>query len=106
MARVTSEGSTQIYEPPSLPDYLKNIFDLKPVVGIPSDEEVKGIHAVIRAAYNVSHGELYRKYHSACDMLLMARIVPGMFDSVLSMQLAQHLFEVQMGEEISATRIL
>lgn len=46
-----------IYTPPELPGYIANSYDLKPVEGVPSDDEVKLIHAVIRAVENVSHGE-------------------------------------------------
>jgi hypothetical protein len=61
MARTSAislnHNSDTIYTPPSLPPYLKNVYDLKPFVGVPNDEEVKGIHAVIRAASNVSQSE-------------------------------------------------
>ncbi|KAF8593662.1 hypothetical protein BDV93DRAFT_549470 [Ceratobasidium sp. AG-I] len=66
-----------IYTPPKLPSYLANSFDLKPVTGVPSDDEVKMIHAAIRTVECVSHVSVL------CD--------PG-----LSMDLAQHLFDVQM----------
>lgn len=46
-----------IYTPPELPPYIANSYDLKPVEGVPSDDEVKLIHAVIRAVENVSQGE-------------------------------------------------
>lgn len=71
MARVSVDKSSQTYEPPRLPEYLRNVFDLKPVVGVPSDEEVIGIHAVIRAAYNVSHGGSFREHDTAYITFLM-----------------------------------
>ncbi|KAF8596741.1 hypothetical protein BDV93DRAFT_513888 [Ceratobasidium sp. AG-I] len=65
------------YEPPDLPAYLADSFSLKAVIGVPTDEAVKAIHAVIRAVENVS-------------------VVPAMCNPALSMELAQHLFDVQM----------
>jgi hypothetical protein len=47
-----------MYAPPDLPSYLSDTFDLKPVVGVPSDNEVKLIHAAIRALDEVAN----RKY--------------------------------------------
>jgi hypothetical protein len=52
-----NHDSDTVYTPPRLPPYLKNVYDLKPVVDVPNDEEVKGIHAVIRAASNASQSE-------------------------------------------------
>ncbi|KAF8600142.1 hypothetical protein BDV93DRAFT_286204 [Ceratobasidium sp. AG-I] len=66
-----------VYKPPQLPDHLFNIFNLKPVVGIPTDEEVKLIHSAMRAAENTPH-------------------LPALFNPALSTDLANHLFEVQM----------
>ncbi|KAG8730271.1 hypothetical protein FRC11_007120 [Ceratobasidium sp. 423] len=68
----------QICYPPELPTYLQNVYDLKPVVGAPSDDEVIGIHAVIQAARKGSE-------------------IPGMHNPGLLMGLADHLFSVQMG---------
>ncbi|KAG8694398.1 hypothetical protein FRC11_002218 [Ceratobasidium sp. 423] len=67
----------QICYPPELPTYLKNVYDLKPVVGAPSDDEIIGIHAVIQAARKGSE-------------------IPGMHNPGLLMGLADHLFGVQM----------
>ncbi|KAG8720499.1 hypothetical protein FRC09_009453 [Ceratobasidium sp. 395] len=53
------------------------MFDLKPIEGIPSDEEVKMVHAVIRALNDVAN-------------------MPRLYDADLAMQLAQYLFSVQM----------
>ncbi|CUA73056.1 hypothetical protein RSOLAG22IIIB_10501 [Rhizoctonia solani] len=69
--------STAVYTPPSLPAYLTSTHDLKSIVGIPSDEDVKAIHATVRAVNGMSH-------------------IPGMHDPELSVQLAKHLFDVQM----------
>ncbi|KDN33792.1 hypothetical protein RSAG8_13121, partial [Rhizoctonia solani AG-8 WAC10335] len=44
----------QVCYPPELPAYLKNVCDLKPVVGVPSDAEVMRIHSVMHAANRVS----------------------------------------------------
>ncbi|CAE6463511.1 unnamed protein product [Rhizoctonia solani] len=62
--------------PPQLPAYLST-FDLKPIVGKPTDEEVKAVHAAIRALNGVAH-------------------IPVLYDPNLSMQLSQHLFNVQL----------
>ncbi|KAF8601069.1 hypothetical protein BDV93DRAFT_251361 [Ceratobasidium sp. AG-I] len=68
---------TSTYTPPNLPTYLANGFDLNPVVGVPTDDEVKTIHAVIRAVETSSQ-------------------IPAWSDPDLSMKLSQHLFNVQM----------
>ncbi|CAE6439895.1 unnamed protein product [Rhizoctonia solani] len=67
----------QTCSPPALPDYLKNVYDLKPIVGVPSDAEVIEIHAVVHAARKASE-------------------IPGMHDPGLLMGLADHLFSAQM----------
>ncbi|CAE7080327.1 unnamed protein product [Rhizoctonia solani] len=63
--------------PPELPAYFRNIHELKPIVGAPNDDEVIGIHKVMHAASRVSG-------------------VTEMHDSSFFMQLADHLFNVQM----------
>ncbi|CAE6416753.1 unnamed protein product [Rhizoctonia solani] len=63
--------------PPELPNYLKNIYELKPIIGVPSDDEVIRIHVVLQAARKASE-------------------IPGMYDSGLLMDLADHLFGAQM----------
>ncbi|CAE6435838.1 unnamed protein product [Rhizoctonia solani] len=68
---------SQVCYPPVLPTYLKNVYDLQPIVGLPSNDEVVGIHTIIQAATKVSS-------------------VPGMHDSDLFMKLADHLFSAQM----------
>ncbi|KAH7335844.1 hypothetical protein B0J17DRAFT_55897 [Rhizoctonia solani] len=68
---------SQVCYPPELPTYLKTVYELKPIVGVPSHDEVVGIHAVIQAATKVSS-------------------VPGMHDPDLFRKLADHLFSVQM----------
>ncbi|CAE7102781.1 unnamed protein product [Rhizoctonia solani] len=67
----------QVCYPPEVPAYFRNIHELKPIVGVPSDEEVIGIHKVMHAASRVSG-------------------VAGMHDSGFFMQLADHLFNAQM----------
>ncbi|CUA67176.1 hypothetical protein RSOLAG22IIIB_07244 [Rhizoctonia solani] len=69
--------ASQVCYPPELPEYLKNVYDLKPIAGVPSDTDVIGIHSVVHAASRVSG-------------------VPGMHDSHLFLKLADHLFSVQM----------
>ncbi|CUA67634.1 hypothetical protein RSOLAG22IIIB_07492 [Rhizoctonia solani] len=63
--------------PPKLPPYLKSVYDLKPLVGIPKDDEVIAIHAVIRMA------------QKAID-------IPGTGDPKLLAQLHEHLFDAQI----------
>ncbi|CAE7170437.1 unnamed protein product [Rhizoctonia solani] len=67
----------QVCYPPELPLSFRNVYEIKPVVGAPSDDEVIGIHAVMHAASRVSG-------------------VIGMHDPRFFMQLADHLFNVQM----------
>ncbi|CAE6446025.1 unnamed protein product [Rhizoctonia solani] len=69
----------QIFSPPELPLYLKRSYDLKPFAGVPSDEEVIGIHTVIRVAQKVVG-------------------VPGMGNPTLLYQLSEHLFNAQMSK--------
>ncbi|CUA72731.1 hypothetical protein RSOLAG22IIIB_10268 [Rhizoctonia solani] len=69
----------QICYPPELPVYLKDAYDLKPIIGVPSDTEVLQIHSVIHAANRVS-------------------VVPGMTNPGLLVKLADHLFSVQMAK--------
>ncbi|CAE6463538.1 unnamed protein product [Rhizoctonia solani] len=74
--RVSHAGEI-ILTPPRLPSYLRAVHELKPIVGKPADEDVKAIHAVIRALGAVSH-------------------LPTFYNPDLSMQLSQYLFGVQM----------
>ncbi|CCO37388.1 hypothetical protein BN14_11544 [Rhizoctonia solani AG-1 IB] len=67
----------QVCYPPDLPPYLKNVCDLKPIVGVPRGDELIGIHAVIQAAARAS-------------------TIPGMHDPGLFTQLGDHLFSAQM----------
>ncbi|CAE6439357.1 unnamed protein product [Rhizoctonia solani] len=67
----------QVCYPPELPPYLRDVYVLKPIVGLPTDADLIGIHDVIQAASKLS-------------------AVPGMHDSSLYMQLADHLFGAQM----------
>ncbi|CAE6536409.1 unnamed protein product [Rhizoctonia solani] len=70
-------SSDEVYSPPELPQHLKHICDLKPIVGAPSDEELVGIHAVIQVANKVID-------------------VHGVGDSALLFRLSEHLFDAQM----------
>ncbi|KAG8730793.1 hypothetical protein FRC11_005801 [Ceratobasidium sp. 423] len=74
---MTGSPADGVYSPPELPPFLRNVYDLQPIRGVPSDEEVMGIHVVIRMATKVVE-------------------VPGMGDSRLLAQLSEHLFNVQM----------
>ncbi|KDN36159.1 hypothetical protein RSAG8_11040, partial [Rhizoctonia solani AG-8 WAC10335] len=77
----------QVCYPPELPASFKNIHDLKPIVGVPSDDEVIRIHTVLHAASRVSG-------------------VPGMHNPNFFMQLADHLFNVQMARYRSKYSLL
>ncbi|CAE6459477.1 unnamed protein product, partial [Rhizoctonia solani] len=68
---------SQVCYPPELPEFLKNVYDLKLIVGVPSDDEVIGIHAVVHAARKASE-------------------IPGMHDPDMLMKLGDHLFGAQL----------
>ncbi|CAE6422867.1 unnamed protein product [Rhizoctonia solani] len=84
---MTSHPADQVYLPPELPPYLKGVQDLKPIVGVPKDEELIRILAVIRAAQKGAE-------------------IPGMADYVLISRLSEHLFEVQLGKSRYRNRYL
>ncbi|CAE6537910.1 unnamed protein product [Rhizoctonia solani] len=76
MAPPSSKKATSsllTYAPPLLPDYLKNVYTLKTIVGVPTSDDVIEIHADIHAFP-----------------------VPNMANPEISAQLAQFLFSVQM----------
>ncbi|CAE6469452.1 unnamed protein product [Rhizoctonia solani] len=62
---------------PILPPFLANVFNLKPILGNPSPDEVKVVHEAVRALNNFLHA-------------------PELRDTDLSIELSQHLFDVQM----------
>ncbi|CAE6439363.1 unnamed protein product [Rhizoctonia solani] len=72
----------QVCYPPELPPYLRDVYVLKPIVGLPTDADLIGIHDVIQAASKLS-------------------AVPVMHDPSLYMQLADHLFGAQMARYCS-----
>lgn len=51
-------GTKAQHEPPNLPAYVADSFELKAIVGAPTDDEIKVIHAVIRVVENVSIGNI------------------------------------------------
>ncbi|ELU37136.1 hypothetical protein AG1IA_08847 [Rhizoctonia solani AG-1 IA] len=53
-----SERPNVVLPPPDLPPYLKNVHELKPIIGPPTDSELLAIHAVVRAAQNASNSRL------------------------------------------------
>ncbi|CAE6443066.1 unnamed protein product [Rhizoctonia solani] len=73
----------QVYSPPELPQYLKEVCDLKPIVGTPTDDELIGIHSVIQVASKTVE-------------------IRGLGDSVLLARLSEHLFNAQMARHRSA----
>ncbi|CAE6527610.1 unnamed protein product [Rhizoctonia solani] len=68
---------TEALVPPQLPSFLANVFNLKPIVGNPSSEEVKLVHEAVRALNNFLH-------------------MPELRDTDLPTELSQHLFDIQM----------
>ncbi|KDN39290.1 hypothetical protein RSAG8_08925, partial [Rhizoctonia solani AG-8 WAC10335] len=72
-----SQTNDCVYTPPALSAHLATIYDLKPIVGQPTGEEVKTIHAAIRAVNAEAQ-------------------IPHLCNPELSLQLSQHLFSVQM----------
>ncbi|CAE6395202.1 unnamed protein product [Rhizoctonia solani] len=71
------------YTPPTLPAHFPVL--LEPVNGAPSEEELLKVQDAIR---------LYHHYLN----------VPTMFDPQVNMELSQHLFDIQMGNEAHPTR--
>ncbi|CAE6389691.1 unnamed protein product [Rhizoctonia solani] len=67
----------QVYSPPELPQYLKDVYDLKAIVGIPTDDELVGIHSVIQMASKATE-------------------IRGLGDPLLLVRLSEHLFCAQM----------
>ncbi|CAE6455664.1 unnamed protein product [Rhizoctonia solani] len=63
--------------PPQIPYFLANVINLKPIIGIPGREEIKLVHEAVRALNNFPHTSEMR-------------------NSDLSIELAQHLFDIQM----------
>ncbi|KAG8686783.1 hypothetical protein FRC11_008377, partial [Ceratobasidium sp. 423] len=76
---MTGYSTNQTLSPPDLPAYLENVYKLQPIVGEPSDDQVIGIHAVIRVANKVVD-------------------VQGMGDPLLLARLSEHLFKAQMAK--------
>ncbi|QRV97144.1 hypothetical protein RhiJN_25163 [Ceratobasidium sp. AG-Ba] len=63
--------------PPRLPRFIADMYHLKNIEGVPTDEEVKLIHSAIRALNDVVH-------------------VPGLYDADVAAELSAYLFSVQM----------
>ncbi|CAE6439328.1 unnamed protein product [Rhizoctonia solani] len=74
--KLSSSGDTVLI-PPQLPTYLSEMHNLKRIVGKPTGEDVKAIHAVIRTQNTMAH-------------------LPNFHNPDLSMQLSQHLFGAQL----------
>ncbi|CAE6461048.1 unnamed protein product [Rhizoctonia solani] len=72
-----SYSGGMVLTPPQLPTYLSDTYVLNRIVGKPTDEEIKLIHAAIRGLNSVAH-------------------LPSLYNPDLSMQLSQHLFDAQM----------
>ncbi|EUC53525.1 hypothetical protein RSOL_009020 [Rhizoctonia solani AG-3 Rhs1AP] len=73
----SSQDDVYMYTPPALPAHLATIYDLKPITGQPTNEQVITIHAAMRAVNAEAQ-------------------VPHLCNPELSLQLSQHLFSVQM----------
>ncbi|KAH7338582.1 hypothetical protein B0J17DRAFT_657710 [Rhizoctonia solani] len=76
-ASQNSQANEYVYTPPALPVHISRLYDLKPIVGQPADEEVKAIHAVIRTVDAGSR-------------------IPDLYGPDLPLELSQHLFSIQM----------
>ncbi|KAH7335832.1 hypothetical protein B0J17DRAFT_667988 [Rhizoctonia solani] len=76
MTMSTMDESYALF-PPQLPPFLVNVFNLRPILGNPSREEVKLVHEALRALNNFFH-------------------TPELRDTDLSTELSQHLFDIQM----------
>ncbi|CAE6372296.1 unnamed protein product [Rhizoctonia solani] len=74
--KISKAGETVLI-PPQIPAYLSDTHTLKQIVGKPTDEDVKAIHAVIRTQNTMAH-------------------LPTFHNPDLSMQLSQHLFSAQL----------
>ncbi|CAE7148509.1 unnamed protein product [Rhizoctonia solani] len=57
--QVSHSGGTVLI-PPRLPAYLSDTHILKQIIGKPTDEDVKAIHAVVRAQSTISHPSIWR----------------------------------------------
>ncbi|KEP48584.1 hypothetical protein V565_120820 [Rhizoctonia solani 123E] len=73
----SSQDDVYMYTPPTLPAHLATIYDLKPITGQPTNEQVITIHAAMRAVNAEAQ-------------------IPHLCNPELSLQLSQHLFSVQM----------
>ncbi|CAE6512418.1 unnamed protein product [Rhizoctonia solani] len=76
LMKLSRSGET-ILLPPPIPAYLSDMYNLKPIVDKPTDEDVKTIHAIIRSQNTMAH-------------------LPTFCNPDLSMQLSQHLFGAQL----------
>ncbi|KAL5640044.1 hypothetical protein ACGC1H_007370 [Rhizoctonia solani] len=79
----SSTDTIYVHTPPALPAHLASIYDLKPITGQPTNDEVKIIHAAIRAVSAEAQ-------------------IPQLCNPELLLQLSQHLFSVQMAVYRSA----
>lgn len=50
-----ASGMSMKYEPLKLPNYLSNAFNVEPIFGVPTDDELKATPAVIQAVETTSH---------------------------------------------------
>ncbi|CAE6468646.1 unnamed protein product [Rhizoctonia solani] len=74
----TNDGHAAIsLVPPQLPPFLASVFNLKPILGNPSREEIKLVHEAVRAMNNFLH-------------------TPELRNTDISIELSQHLFDIQM----------
>ncbi|QRV82957.1 hypothetical protein RhiJN_10973 [Ceratobasidium sp. AG-Ba] len=74
--------SSTTYTPPQLPPHIR--VSLEPVKNTPSDDQIKSVQTALRISENLAN-------------------VPSMFDADLSMNLSQHLFDIQFGRYLWKT---
>lgn len=59
--RVDHTYHVNVLVPPRLPPFLATLFDLKPISGSPSTEEVKLVHAAIRTLSTLLQSEKHAR---------------------------------------------
>ncbi|QRV97146.1 hypothetical protein RhiJN_25165 [Ceratobasidium sp. AG-Ba] len=74
--------SSTTYTPPELPTHIR--VNLGPVINTPSNDQIKSVQTALRISENLAN-------------------VPSMFDADLSMNLSQHLFDIQFGRYLWKT---
>ncbi|CAE6541859.1 unnamed protein product [Rhizoctonia solani] len=80
--------------PPELPPLLASLFNLKPILGNPSHEEVRLVHEAVRALNNFPQSKHAFYIYSLTYLALST--ASELRNTDLSIELSQHLFDIQM----------